>query len=192
MNFYDYKHFMVDIETLGVISGSIITEIAIVQFDLRNGTISKELLLYPSIDEQAHAGMTMDWGTLVWHAEHDTGVFSSRKEKPISEVVSDLNYFIQGPDWTSTGSQTRYFIWSNSPNFDMVMIQEMIRKVKVQYAPVWRYRQLMDFRTAVFMRRLLRPEIEDKKIEVAHNALADCKTQIQDLVDNIRLIQQSD
>lgn len=187
MNFYDYKHFMVDIETLGVKPGSVITEIAIVQFDIRNGNIIKEGELYPDIGEQLDNGMGVDWSTLVWHNDKQTGVFNITPLVTVSKIVFSLNYFI-GED----KEDMRFFIWSNSPSFDMVMLDEMFRRCKVKMPIIWRYKQLMDFRTVVFLRRLLRPEIENKKIEVAHKGLKDAKTQIQDLVDNINLIQQTD
>lgn len=188
MNFYDYKHFMIDIETLGVKPGSIITEIAIVQFDLRNGEIIKEKELIPDIREQQDAGMSIDWGTVVWHSNQNTGVFALRHEQYAAEVLSNLNDFINVKDWKN---DDRFFIWSNSPNFDMIMLQEMFRRCKVKFEPIWRYKQLMDFRTVVFLRRLLRPEIDNKVIDVAHSALADCKSQIKDLVNNIDLIKQT-
>lgn len=188
MNYYDYKHFMLDIETLGVRPGSIITQIAIVQFELRNGSIVKEKEWIPNIKEQQQAGLTIDWGTLVWHNDKNTGVFNLRHEQSVSEILRELNDFISEKNW----NDDRFIIWSNSPSFDMVMIQEMVHHCSVKFEPVWRYKQLMDFRTVVFLRRLLRPEVENKTIDVAHDALADCKTQIRDLVDNIRLIQQSD
>lgn len=184
MNFYDYQHYMIDIETLGVKPGSVITEIAIVQFDLRNGEIIKEKELLPDINEQQEAGMRTDWGTLVWHSMQNTGVFALRHEQDVIDVLRELNDFIGKND-------DRFFIWSNSPNFDMVMLQEMFRRCHIKTEPIWRYKQLMDFRTVVFLRRLLRPEIDNKNIEVAHSALADCKSQIKDLVDNIDLIKQT-
>lgn len=180
---------MIDIETLGVQPGSVITQIAIVQFDLRNGTILKELDLFPDIKEQQEAGMTVDWGTLVWHNDQNTGVFNLRHEQSVTQVLESLNDFINGADWVTPQN---LFIWSNSPNFDMVLLNVMFKSCQIEFEPVWRYKQLMDFRTVVFLRRLLHPEIENKTIVVKHDALADCKSQIQDLVDNIRLIQQTD
>ncbi len=60
------QHFAVDLETIGTIPGSVITDIAFVAFDPRTETTGAEFTISIEIDDSVKHGLKLTVATLIW------------------------------------------------------------------------------------------------------------------------------
>jgi hypothetical protein len=131
---------MIDIESLGTRPGSVVTQIGWATFG--RGEIPVAGSFRFSVDEQLAAGAVMDIDTLRWwskqagFADQLAAYRLPSMEESLRHVAGELK-----------GAQ---YYWANSPNFDMVLLEDTFRRFDVQVP--WKYSQLRDMRTALMMR----------------------------------------
>ena len=134
-------HVMIDIETLGTAPGSAITQIAAVRFD--DEKVYEPWSIYVSIDEQCSRGASIDIDTTRWWSERPEEFKRQINKLTANGVKYSLGRLAEEVRGCS-------HIWANSPNFDIVLLEDLYRRFEVKIP--WSHKQLMDMRTACFMR----------------------------------------
>lgn len=132
---------MIDIETLGKGSNSVIVSIAAVGFDIDGGRIKDKY--YTLVDPQScvDIGMTMDVSTVMWWFNQPERTWVDGEKRRISEVMTDLvNFYYHRP-----GLPRHTRVWANSPSFDLAILRSAYRRLGV-VCP-WTYKDEMDLRT---------------------------------------------
>lgn len=166
--------FMIDIETLGVRSGSIITQIAVRGFSLECG-VSTHQRLNKKIDisDSILNGMSIDQSTVDWwkaqSKEARELVFSGDKVS-LSEALDELSKLVKSED--------NVRVWGNGSSFDISLLEEAYRIMNKEIP--WKFYRVRDLRTIVDLAELKGFNKKDIKFEgVPHNAEDDCLHQIK-------------
>lgn len=157
------KSLMIDIETLATGADAAILTIAAVKFDplVRNSN-SDELYLRVTLESQD--ARRIDDKTIEWWATQSEAVredaFSEHDRVDLATALEQLRKLA----WHSDK------IWMQGPTFDAVILEHAFREHDM--ALPWSFWQIRDSRTLL----ALTPHI--KRTAVNHNALDDCKGQI--------------
>ncbi len=161
------KNVMLDIETLGNQSYSVITSLGAVEFDIETGETGREF--WQNIDVQSclDVDLKVNSSTIKWWfnqtKEAQDQMF--KNAKPLKTVLSNFS------NWIDRDS----IVWGNSCRFDCGILQNAYDKVGIKLP--WKYQNERCVRTLL----MFEPDIKDT-IEfegTAHNALHDCYFQIK-------------
>ena len=178
---------MVDIETLGTTSNSVVLTVGAVKFNDNFEVISTYERTLPAVYQHEQLGRTMSVSTVKWWCNQ---ALLTGNEPPISdfddasgwsaleEFATSYYNFVADPTVTE--------VWANSPDFDIDMIDNLCADIAPvggsRYTSPIPFFKRRDFRTAVSiyrtrcmdngMRMTPRPE-------PAHAALADAMAQMR-------------
>jgi len=164
---------MVDIETLGIETGSVILSIGAVRFD-ENGTYGDPF--YVEIDRTSceNHGLQTDPDTLDWwQSEHP-------EVAPLNGEVSLTTALERFSDWLNSGLDE---IWANSPSFDCEQLEHAYAQVGKEEP--WEYYYERDVRT---IREVFGIELEQDSDE--HHALDDAEYQAEIVAEALQDIEQ--
>ena len=170
-------NIMLDLETLGIKSDSVILSIGAVSFD-ENAVIDE---FYTTINMQS----CLDYGlkiyphTLQWWMkqsdEAKRGLFDSTTSLP--DALMDFSKWV-----LKTAEETR--MWGNGEDFDNVLLKHAYLSAGFSPSCIpWNFRNNMSYRT---LKNLL-PNIRINRVGEHHNALDDAKSQA---LHAIKLLQE--
>lgn len=168
---------MIDIETLGTRSTSAIVQIGACYFSRRTGQIGKTFSMNV-IRHDHYIDFTTDKSTLDWwnaqSSEAKEAVFNNGKD--IEKVLKELSFFLK--------NKAKY-LWSHA-TFDIPIICHAydICGMKI---PV-HYRQMRDIRTLLDLAGIGHSNL--KREGIHHNALDDCKFQVQYCVEAFKALSK--
>lgn len=175
------KHFMVDIETLSTALNTVVLSIGAVEFHPFSGKILNEF--YQELRLQDQNDRKIDQGTVVWWvkqaAEHPerAEIFLGENKTPVRNALLLLEAFL-GESQVSNNANKKY-IWACDPDFDCTILDNLYKECKLRTP--WQYYETRSVRTVRGLAQLHDLIIrvpEDK----THNALEDCKRQVQELI----------
>lgn len=172
------RSVMIDIETLGVEVGSIITSIGCVEFDPKTGRTGQEFLMNIDINDSLSYGLDANINTLLWWFKQDIDAIEAMLTKPKSlmVVLQELSNFVN--TIKENDNSNSFEIWSNSPTFDCMHLREVFKRVGIEVP--WSYREERCLRTLTnLIPKDTRKDSSFKK-GTPHNALDDCYNQIKD------------
>lgn len=161
-------HLMLDIETLGIKPGCIITQAACVPFT-EDGPGPPATWFQANIDITSY-GHTfhIDAATLKWTIEKGVPIL---RDNAVDAALALLNL----SNWIAarTTADNRVKIWANSPTFDCEILEAAWRRFDI--AVPWKFWQLLDYRTEMWRE-------PRRELPAAHDATQDCLDQIARLV----------
>ena len=174
---------MIDIETLSTTPNALILTIGAVIFNPKDDIIPlKDMETFykrVDIDSCKVLDLDIDKNTLKWWKDQSKEarfeVFENKDRESIKDILIELADFIKNCK----------YIWSNSPNFDCVIIENVYRKLDMEIP--WKFWNLRDTRTVYALANLRLKDFCGKN--VAHNALEDCYTQITCLKASFNKLQ---
>jgi len=165
---------MVDIETLGLESGSVILSVGAVRFDAEG--LGDEFYRSISRESCESVGLDVDQDTLEWW--RDQGEEARHVLQGGEELSDVLEAFAS---WFGTADE----IWANSPSFDCEQLEAAYAAAGL--VEPWEFYQERDHRTVASLP--VAPDLEHDGVE--HDALDDAKHQarivseaLQQLVDS--------
>lgn len=176
-------HLMLDIETLGNQPTSIITQVAVVPFNIETGELSScPFNRYITIDSGLKAGCTVDGSTIEWwmkqSSEAQKAVFIEPIKIPLDRVIHEVIQYLQ--DQISIDGLYNTYLWCHT-SFDYPILKHAAMRVDKEI-PI-HYRCLRDLRTIVDLAGIDVTAYIEKSSLTAHDALEDCKFQIKYTVD---------
>lgn len=164
-------HLMVDIETLGTKSKSVILSIGALEFDIETGKTGRKFYTNISLDSCIGAGLRIDGKTVMWwfdQGQEARQALSHPEPIPLKYALNDFRVFIKSLD-------VDIQVWGNSARFDLGILNDAYDTFNEDIP--WNFRNERDVRTLVSFR----PDI--KKMTpfygTAHNALDDCDQQVR-------------
>lgn len=172
------RDIMVDIETLGTDSNSVVVSISALVFNLATGELGKEFEIGIDMLEQALHGGIIDNNTVQWWSNQS----NKAKEQlvrldrvSVSEALELFNMWIE--DNIATLKDAK--LWGNGSGFDNVLIRNLYRRHNVDFVlPYWCDN---DVRTLVTLSNI---DTRVYKFEgTKHNGIDDCKHQIKYCAD---------
>lgn len=161
------NNIMIDIETLGTDTNSVVLSLAALEFCPQTGKTGRQFYKKIDLNSAIALGLQINTDTLVWWTTQNTKQFTEmfKDAQPIHKVLELFVNWFRSPDM---------IIWANSPSFDLIIIENALRKANLPTP--WKYINERCVRTML----ALNPEAKKsvQKPENAHNALADCFYQI--------------
>ncbi len=168
----NYKHAMLDLESLSVRNDACIIQIGLVPFDLLTGKISdKTFLMNVSRQDCERYGLHVMAETVEWWSQQDPAVWESTQCNPRS-LFDTLDTF--STFWTHN-MEPNARVWSHSV-FDIPVIETAFHRVGLQVP--WNFKQPMDIRTLEWLAETRKSHYPDLANDFHHNALSDCFQQI--------------
>lgn len=163
------KHVMLDIETFGTRSNSVIATIGAVYFDLDTGELGDTFYKRIDIGSCCDAGLELCGQTYYWWSHQDEKarreVFEQFLRISLRLGLKRLSEFIKEDS----------FVWGNSARFDCGLIENAYHALGLEIP--WKFYNERDVRTLVSFA----PEIKEKfkREGIHHHALDDCYHQIK-------------
>ena len=160
---------MLDIETLGTQSNSVIISIGAVRFNLETGETGEEFYKNIDIDTCLDMGLKVSGKTIQWWLSQSGSARDALKKDQggLHSVLFHLSEFINEKD----------YVWGNSARFDLGLLSDAYNKINVNIP--WDFRNELDVRTLVYLNPIIKKDIVKENKGVAHNAIDDCKLQIK-------------
>ena len=156
---------MIDLETLGTASDTVVLSIGAVEFDVKTKKLGRTFYCELPIQSQINMGRSITAATLNWWMKQEGSAQAvldaamSCKDN-LDVLVNDFHTFL--------GTSRPLSVWGNGATFDISILESLFKDVNLK-AP-WAFTHVMDLRT---FRRFV---AKGKKVEVAgvkHNALDD-------------------
>jgi len=173
------NHVMLDLETLGNDSNSIIVQICACYFDEKTGEIGDTFFRNIDAIDCEKYGLHCTASTVMWWLQQDKLASESLFliPQPLKESLVLLLDFLKNAD----------NIWQHS-SFDCPILTNAIKRVGIENTIF--YRAWKDLRSAIYCLNINLAEFCFEGTE--HNALDDCKFQIKYLVDGLNKIVKKD
>lgn len=166
------NHILLDLEALSLRPGAAVIELAAVAFDLTTGATGHEFLraIKPA------APFTVDLATLDWHSSKGTVIAKPGAVEPREAILHFLDWLDDHFGKDPALRDTLVF-WSWGTTYDFPILDPLLDLRNPDDRHPWKYYQIRDARTVwqlAFgdLRHAPRP----------HEALADCRMAIKDLV----------
>jgi len=180
------NHVMLDIETLGDQSNSIITSIGAIQFDIETGKLGERFHNYISIQSSHDRGLKMNPSTILWWLEQSDAARAELIDgnKTALDIVAALFNFGK---WIANISPehnpSKLYVWGRGPRFDMGILADAYWMTNMGIP--WDTRKELCVRTMEFLnpvtKKLTTPvdKAHGSDGMGTHNALLDCEYQIK-------------
>lgn len=162
---------MIDLETLGSSSNSIILTIGAIKFNREEcpGDLKDMDTFYcrVNIPTQKQLGLEEDKSTIEWWDKQDSKVkneaFKDKKRIELKDALEKFNKWFDGSQ----------FIWGNGSSFDCSIMENAYRKTKVDVP--WKFWNVRDVRTIFDLGNVKSYQLPQMS---KHHALVDCYRQI--------------
>ena len=170
----DSIHGMVDLETLGTGSNSVVVSVGLVAFNISTGEILAELDIGLNLNQQIKTGGVIDGDTLEFHfaqAPDSIQKMAQRKVLDVKDGLDLISNFIKANNLTT--------LWGNGATFDNVILRNLYaRHLKVFPLGFWTDR---DLRTAVDIYNIDVGAVPF--VGIRHYCLDDARHQVKLLTD---------
>lgn len=177
----------IDLETLGVTPGCVVTQIGLCSFNARDPN-TKFVTTQIGVDPQSclDAGMRVEWGAIqFWMGADDEAraTFAHGYSVPIKEALEQLgihyreNHYLRGHPKDEPSFSLRR-VWGHGPVMDVALVEAMYRYGKWGRVP-WKYDQIRDTRTL----KDLVPNASRPEPKVKHVAAYDAEAQARWIVN---------
>lgn len=163
----EFKHCMVDLETLSTDTSAVIVTIAAVKFNFESDEIETFTV---NVDPKSSLkyGMTISQDTLDWWKRQDRAAVDAWKQNPVSinDAVEQFNNFL--------GDATYTKMWAQGIDLDFPVLRYSLKKVGAEIK--WKYWNQCDSRTVFTIANFNTKKAT--RVGQYHNAIDDCRTQI--------------
>lgn len=176
----EFKHVMIDTETLGRTPGSVVRSVAAVEFDPQTGETGRQKVWKIDLTDSIRYGFKVEASTLKWwmmQSDEARREFVEGAETPLEDFLEDFMQFI-----AATDEGNDFTLWCLQLDFDVAMLRSMyswynlnVYRCDEEVLP-WNFRKVRDVRPymdALDSAGLLPPKVADR-----HTPLADCLAQI--------------
>lgn len=173
------KDVMIDLETWNNTSDAVVVQIGACYFDRDTKEIGKEFEIHVDATTEIQRGFTIGADTLYWwftqsSAAQRLAMGNERSRKLSMAAWRAFNHFLKGAE----------SIWSHG-SFDFPIVNTHMKKLGI--VPAYKYWAGKDLRTLVDLAGIDHRAYKKKAgVGVLHNALDDCKIQVDYAVDAMR------
>lgn len=177
-------HIMLDIETLGTGSNSLVLSIGAVEFSLSGATFRQFSVNLPILEQIINPTVEVDIDTIKWwKAQSEEAKKALLNKKPCKSVKEGLKAF---HDFIKAFENP--VIWGNGCAFDNVILRNLFKSFNLEFpTPFWTD---MDVRTIVNVYDYERVNQLAGKFEgTKHDAIADCLHQVKLVSNGYKLLR---
>jgi hypothetical protein len=171
------RHMMIDIETLDTRPSAVVFQVGVVVFEdaLMQDAPKSPILAQRKFDldilPQIFAGRTTDPETIRWWLTQKSPLIPINKDS-VHLVFEEIEQMMK--------EFQVYYVWSNSPSFDAVIMRSLKESLGVQYE-FPSFRADMDLRTLKNICKM-KKVVDFEPKTTTHDALQDCLDQVDDLL----------
>lgn len=187
---------MLDVETLGVSSQAVVTEVAMIPFDMydedRFSDHVGEYRDYLPLDPQVATGAICEASTIKFWMEQDNkarlkmanrlagdaGTLARALERAAHTILTWRNS--ANADLTQEqrdAGESNFELWAKGPQFDVMLLERLLSSAGIRLP--WVYHEVRDLRTLIKEADLnLDTEVTKPVDYVQHSAKSDCRFQI--------------
>lgn len=161
------RRIMLDLETLGVNAGCVVSQIGAVEFDDYEiiSTFKVNIDIEDSVNKH---GLKLEPRTLLWWFEQPEAARNAVFLQPACSLDFALGHLNSAFNWNDVE------VWCNGASFDFPIIKHLFNVTKREMP--WKYWNEMDFRTFKNLHKELYEELKVKPM-LAHNGLEDATSQ---------------
>lgn len=178
----NFNHLMVDIETLGCSSYSVILSFSAVEFNLYTGETGASITRHIDLNSCIKAGFLVDASTVIWWMKQ-----SELAREKVTEGNTDIytalldfrDFLVSRPD---------FLLWGNSASFDLGILGNAYDKMAIEKP--WKHWNERCLRTLVFLNPF--PKQNHKFKGEKHDAFTDCVNQIEYASETVRTLLTED
>lgn len=173
----DYRHVMVDLETMGKKSNAPIVSIGAVIFDPATGFLGETFYKVVSLESAVSWGAEIDPSTVIWWMKQSSEARSEIANDNAIQLDDALLQFSEFVFENIPGDCETAQIWGNGATFDNTILRSSFERASLECP--WDYRNDRDVRTMVELGKAIG---FDAKTSIPfegerHNALADAQHQ---------------
>lgn len=158
------KHFMVDLETLGLTPDSAVLSIGATEFGWAD-TNNPMRRFYAELDSNKQPARKIDPKTLAW--------WSTQPNMPVGHIGAEHAIQLFHEYLVSSSVNQSIVLWSRGTDFDIPLLYSLYAEAKL--TPPWKYSNVRDLRT---LDKLL-PGFAPTRMTAKHNAVEDAIYQAQ-------------
>lgn len=174
----DFRHLMVDLETMGDKSNAPIVSIGAVFFDPNSGNTGAEFYTVISLESSMLFGGVPDAGTIIWWLKQSSEARSAIAMADTITLIDALELF---SDFISENSDvgSDVQVWGNGASFDNVILRSSYDRANIECP--WHFRNDRDVRTMTEMGKAIgiNPRYDIPFDGDMHNALSDARHQVK-------------
>lgn len=174
----DFRHLMVDLETMGNKSNAPIVSIGAVFFNPNNGNTGAEFYTAISLESSMLLGGVPDAGTIIWWLKQSPEARSAIAMADTMELNDALELF---SDFISENSDvgSDVQVWGNGASFDNVILRSSYDRANIKCP--WKFRNDRDVRTMTELGKAIgiNPRYDIPFDGDMHNALSDARHQVK-------------
>lgn len=163
------NHYMIDIECLSASPNGIITNIAVVHFNIETFEIYREFEYKVDINSSVGKGFEVESSTLQWLIAQN-----ERVQANMLTGVSDIKTSLKRLYGFINHYGDEMMIWGNPAHFDVGRLEAAYHKLNI-IVP-WKYNQVADVMT---LKRMI--PIDEPTTKNDHLPINDCKSAIEEL-----------
>lgn len=172
----DYRHLMVDLETMGNKSNAPIVSIGAVFFNPNTGNTGAEFYTAVSLESSMLLGGVPDAGTIIWWLKQSPEARSAiamADTMPLIDALELFSDFIS--ENSDAGSDVQ--VWGNGASFDNVILRSSYDRANIECP--WKFRNDRDVRTMTELGKAIgiNPRYDIPFDGDMHNALSDARHQ---------------
>lgn len=171
------KHVMIDFETLATSPNAAVIQIGGVYFDPENNTLGEQFKT--NVNWNSLTG-ELDPNTIKWWLGQSDAARASILDTENTKVMDETRAFREFNDFLMRARS----IWSHA-TFDFVILTNTLKRLGIK--PSFSYKAGKDIRTLTHLANL--PKQGGKREGVHHDALDDCKFQVQYCVECIKTLK---
>lgn len=174
----DYRHLMVDLETMGNKSNALIVSIGAVFFNPNTGNTGAEFYTAVSLESSMLLGGVPDAGTIIWWLKQSPEARSAIAMADTLPMIDALELF---SDFISENSDAGpdVQVWGNGASFDNVILRSSYDRANIECP--WKFRNDRDVRTMTELGKAIgiNPRYDIPFYGDMHNALSDARHQVK-------------
>ncbi|MBB6236508.1 hypothetical protein HDC90_001120 [Pedobacter sp. AK013] len=164
-------HLMVDIETMGNGSNSVICSIGAVEFDLFTGQIGRKFYQTINIQSCIDLGLKMDGSTVEWWLFQSLAAREAILKDRVNLPMAIMDFW----SFVKNIFDDEIQVWGNGARFDLGILSDAF-KACAMILP-WKHSNERDVRTLVSLNPLIKKQMPF--IGTAHYPIDDCLHQIK-------------
>lgn len=169
---------MIDLETLGTKSNSVVMSIVAIPFNLDTGEVSdKQFIVNIDLNSSLAAGLTVDGNTVQWWLTQNPEIMALM----FYDSLHIANALVAFNDYIEENFAEPPIVWGNGARFDLGLLENLYQKMSI--TPKWKFRDERCYRTinSLFLSIATETVDTDAGNADAHNPIHDCLYQIKRL-----------
>ena len=174
----DYRHLMVDLETMGNKSNAPIVSIGAVFFNPNTGNTGAEFYTAVSLESSMLLGGVPDAGTIIWWLKQSP---EARSAIAIANTITLIDALELFSDFISENSDagSDVQVWGNGASFDNVILRSSYDRADIECP--WKFWNDRDVRTMTELGKAIgiNPRYDIPFDGDMHNALSDARHQVK-------------